>query len=128
MALPLPIAVPERPDLFSGRTFVGALAFCVGGFLLFAFVPVPLFGLGGLLGVFAGTFLLGLRGGPRAYLEVAVAGALAAGVATMLTQLLVAVAVGPVPVAAVGAGAGLLAAVGGHYFGRDLRAGLTREL
>jgi hypothetical protein len=124
----MPVAVPERPDLFSGRTFARALAVCVGGFLLFALVPVPLFGLGGLLGLFVGAFLLGLRGGRRAYLEVAAAGAVAAGVATMLTQLLVAVAVGPVPVAAVGAGAGLLAAVGGHYFGRDLRAGLTREL
>lgn len=117
-----------RPSLgvFSPRTFALALAVCVAGFLAGALAPVPLFGLGGLLGVFAAGFLLGLR--RRAYVETALAGGASAGVGTVLSSFLASLAVGAVPVAAVGAGAGLLAALGGHYSGRDLRAGVDREL
>lgn len=119
--------------VFSVRRFLVAFVVTLGGFLLAGAVPllgsVPVLGsLAGLLGVFAAGFLLGAvgRGG---YLELLVAGAATVGVGLLLDQLVLSVVGGfAVPVAAVGATAGAVVAVLGHYFGRDLRDGLTRSL
>ncbi|MFB6219519.1 MAG: hypothetical protein ABEH77_10170 [Halobacteriaceae archaeon] len=109
----------------SARTFLLALVLSVGGAV--AGGAVPLLGtVGGVLGVAGAGALLGLAG-RSAYPEVALAGFLAAGVAAFLDFLVVSLVAGPT-VAAVGAGAGALGGVVGHYFGRDLRAGLTRDL
>jgi energy-converting hydrogenase Eha subunit A len=82
-----------------------------------------------LVGVFLGAFALGLGRSKRSYLEASLAGTGTAVVAA-LTQFLLLSVVGDlgVPLAAAGAGAGLGAAVVGHYLGRDLRNGLTRDL
>jgi hypothetical protein len=91
-----------------------------------ASLVVPLGGIAGLVGIFVAAFGLGLVGHGH-YLELAVAGAGTAAAGTLLSQLFIAaVADLTVPLAAVGGTAGLLAAVLGCYFGRDLRAGLTR--
>lgn len=119
--------------VFSPRRFVVSFVLTLGAFLLAGAVPllgsVPVLGsLAGLLGVFAAGFLLGAigRGG---YVELLVAGAATAGVGLLLDQLVLSFVGGfVVPVAAVGAAAGGVAAVLGHYFGRDLRSGLTRSL
>lgn len=111
--------------LFSARTFVAALALSTAGVL--AGNAVPLVGsLTGILGVGLAGAVLGLFGA-RAYLEVAAAGLLTAGAATVLNFLVVSLLAGATPLA-VGTGAGVLAATAGHYLGRDLRAGLTRDL
>ncbi|MFB6105335.1 MAG: hypothetical protein ABEJ70_00030 [Halobacteriaceae archaeon] len=115
--------------LFSPRAFLLALVACGVGVVVGSALPIPLLGgLGALLGVFAAGFVLGLGRQPR-YAEVAVAGALAAG-AALLTDFLVLSLVGGFggQLALVGAGAGLVVGVLGHYFGRDLRSGLTRDL
>jgi hypothetical protein len=114
--------------VFSLRAFLASLAVVAGGVLL-AGVVVPSFvPLGGLLGVVLAGFALGLVGWRR-YVEVGLAGAAVSGVA-LLTQYLVFSVVGGlgVPLAAFGAGTGAVAAVLGHYLGRDLRAGLTRDV
>lgn len=115
--------------VFSPRFFLVALALAAAG-LLVGRTVVPLFGgLGGLVGVVAAGALAGLRGGTARYLETGVAGAAAAGAGTLLDYLLLSVAGGiGVPIAAVGLGAGFVAAVLGYYLARDLRAGLTAEL
>lgn len=115
--------------LFSLRGFLLVLVLSVVGMLAAGAVPLLPESIAALLGVFLAGFVLGLARERRAYLEVALAGAGTAAVATLLDYLLVAALsdVG-VPLAAVTGGAGLLAAVGGHYFGRDLRDGLTRDL
>lgn len=115
--------------LFSPRSFLVALALSVVGLMLAGAVPLVQGPVAALLGVFGAGFVLGAARERRAYLEVALAGAGTAAVATLLRHLLV-VAVGDIgaPLAAFTGGAGLLAAVGGHYLGRDLRAGLTRDL
>jgi Na+/citrate or Na+/malate symporter len=59
---------------------------------------------------------------------VGLAGAVVGAILGVLGNLVLAVATLGVPVAATAAGAGAFAAVVGHYFGRDLRDGLTREL
>ncbi|MEF8841266.1 MAG: hypothetical protein V5A62_06515 [Haloarculaceae archaeon] len=119
--------------LFSPRRFLLAFVLALGGFFLGGAVPfvgsVPLVGgLAGLLGISVAGFLLGILG-RRGYLELLVAGAATAGVGLLLDQLVLSVVGGfAVPVAAVGATAGAIAAVVGHYFGRDLHDGLTRSL
>jgi len=120
-------------SVFSPRGFLLALALTLTGFFLGNAVPllgsVPLLGgFAGILGIFAGGFLLGTLG-RRSYLELLVAGAATAGVGLLLDQLALSVVGGSaVPVTAVGATAGAVAAVLGHYFGRDLRDGLTRSV
>ena len=115
--------------VFSPKFFLLALvAFgvvFVAGNAAVPFVPV----VGGLAGIAALAFVLGLVASSRRYLEVAAAGAVAAGLATWLSNLFLSVIgnVG-VPIALVGAGGGVLAALVGYYFGRDLRDGLTREI
>lgn len=112
------------PKLFLLALVAFGVAFVAGNTAV-PIVPV----VGGLGGVAAVAFVLGLVVSTRRYLEVTVAGAVAAGLATWLNNLVLSVVgnVG-VPIALVGAGGGVLAALGGYYLGRDLRDGLTRDL
>lgn len=115
--------------VFSIRAFLVALVLAVGGALVAGLVPFLSGALAAVLGVLVAGFGLGLLREQRAYTEVALAGAAFAGVATLLDFLLWSVVGGlGVPVTAIGFGAGVIAGVLGHYLGRDLRAGLTRDL
>lgn len=118
--LPSP-RVPSPRSILLSAALVAA-AFVVASFLL------PFGVVGGLAGVVAAGFALGLVGRGR-YPELALAGAFVGGAGAVLGNLFLSL-VGnvAVPMVAVGAGAGVGAAVLGHYLGRDLRAGLTREL
>lgn len=121
---------PFAPKPFLGillASFVGAV---LGG-------SVPIVGVfGRFLGLLAVGFGVGLLSDRRRYLEVGLAGALVSGLLMVLSTLfsvfapfaLDLVARYGLAIAGAGAGAGLLAAVVGHYFGRDLREGLTREI
>lgn len=120
---------PSLGGLFSIRAFLVAVALSVGGMLVASLVPFLPGVVASLLGIVIAGFLLGVGRDQRAYLETCLAGAGVAGVATLLDYLLLSVVgnVG-VPMAAIGGGAGFLAALVGHYLGRDLRSGLTREV
>lgn len=112
--------------VFSPRKFLLSLAVCGAGFLA-AGAIIPLGSLVGLVGVFAGAFGFGLL--RRGYVETTLAGASVAGIGTLLDYLVISVLGGVgVPVAILGVGAGATAGLVGHYFGRDLRDGLTREI
>lgn len=115
--------------LFSPRFFLVSLGAIAAG-LIVGRTFVPLFsGLGGLLGVFAAGFLLGLRGGRRRYVATATAGAGVAGIASFVDYFVLSLVGGiGLPLVALGAAGGAIAAVVGRYFGRDLRTGITREL
>ncbi|WP_254840614.1 hypothetical protein [Natronomonas marina] len=113
--------------VFSPRAFLAALLLSVGG-LVAANAVVPLPG-AGLVGVFAATFLFGLVAERRRYLETAVAGGVSFGASTLVGYAVVAALGGfGVPLAAVAGGVGCAVGALGHYFGRDLRDGLTREV
>jgi hypothetical protein len=90
---------------------------------------VPLLGIvGGPVGIFAGAFVLGLASGTARYVEFALAGALVGGLGAFqgtLFRIAAFADVGFAPVFALAGGAGLVLAILGHYFGRDLRNGLT---
>ncbi len=114
-------------QLFSPRVFLVALVLSAVGVVLGGFIPV-IGGLLGFVGVFLAGFALGLVSDDRHYPEVGVAGALAAGGWSVLGNFtLFLVGVG-LPLVVASAGVGLLCGLLGHYFGRDLREGLTREL
>jgi hypothetical protein len=112
-------------SLFSVRWFGAATVASGAGVLAAGAIPLPFTG---YLGVFVAGGLLGLVGSERRYLEVATAGALATGLATFFDAVaLVLLAVG-IPFVAIAAVLGAVAGTVGHYAGRDLRHGLTRDL
>jgi hypothetical protein len=125
----------RRGPRFSPKSFAVVLLLSLAGLFLGGAIPFVGF-VGQFLGLFAVTFAIGLVASRRRYLEVGLAGALASGLLFVfgtLTSVFAPFAVDflaeyGVAVAGVGAGAGLLAALAGHYFGRDLRDGVTREL
>jgi hypothetical protein len=117
--------------IFSPRIFLVALALLGGGMVAGnAFVPLPFVdNLAGLLGAFAGSFVLGLAVERGTVLESAAAGAVAAGLTALLGNVaLTAFGDAGLPLAVFGAGTGLLAGALGAYFGGDLRDGLTADI
>lgn len=135
-------SVRERARwVFSPKAFLVAVVaaaigmFAVGG--LVGTMPIPFLGsVGGLLGLFTAAFAVGLVRSRRQYLEVTLAGALVTAVTftfSTLTAVFLPIGVDVLQewgVAIAGAGAVLGGVVSllGHYFGRDLRDGLTREI
>ena len=121
---------------FSGKAFALSLVAVAAG--VFAGGAIPLIGgtIGSAGGVFLAAFAIGLALSARRYVETGVAGA-AAGALVAVTNVL---NVGFLPIGvdylqqwglsllAVGGGLGLVVALLGHYFGRDLRAGLTQDV
>jgi hypothetical protein len=126
--------------LFSVRMFLVLVVVSLVGVVVGGVVPI----VGRYLGLFAVAFLAGLATSRRRYIEVGAAGAIASG----LTFLLGAVTTAMTPlgagllgrlgagglaevgltVAGIGVGTGLLVSLAGHYLGRDLRDGLTRDV
>ena len=120
---------------FSLRSFLVILVASLAGVIAGGSIPI-VGSIGRFLGLFAVAFAAGLVGSRSRYLEVGLAGAVAAGAAFLLgtlTSIFAPVAVQfladyGVAIVGVGTGAGLLVALAGHYFGRDLRDGLTRDV
>lgn len=128
-------AAGRLDGLFSLKAFALAVGLVVLGVVVGG--AIPLVGsIGSLVGVFLAAFLLGSIVSQSRYLEIGLAGGGVVGV-TFALSLLTSVAL-PIGLdffqqyglafGAVGAGLGALLAVLGHYFGRDLRTGLTREI
>lgn len=91
-------------------------------------IVVPFSGIGRLLGLFAMAFVIGLATSRRRYLEVGLGGAGIGALAVLLDFALFLPTDSGRYLLAIGAGAGFLASVVGYYFGRDLRAGLVRDI
>jgi len=121
---------------FSAKAFALALVTVAIGVFVGGLIPLIGGTIGTAGGVFIAAFLLGLVFSAGKYVETGIAGA-AAGAASAVTSVL---GIGFLPIGidylsqwglpllAVGGGAGLLLALLGHYFGRDLRAGLTEDI
>lgn len=101
----------------------------LAGALLGGLVPIPFVGgLTRLLAVGAAAFAHGLGASDSRYAETFVAsGVVGAGLAVLTNPLLTFTGVG-LPLVAVSTIATMLVALLGHYFGRDLRAGLTADV
>jgi len=121
--------------LFSLKAFLLSAALIAVGVVGGGAIPI-VGTFGSLGGLFVATFVVGLVAAERRYLETAVAGGLIVGASFALSLL----STGVLPVGmrffreyglafgGVGVGIGALLAVVGHYFGRDLRDGLTQEI
>jgi len=119
----------------SPRSFLVILVASLAGVVAGGSIPI-VGSIGRFLGLFAVAFAVGAVGSRSRYLEVGLAGAIAAGTAFLLatlTSIFAPIAVQVladygVAIVGVGTGAGLLVSLAGHYFGRDLRDGLTRDV
>ncbi|MFC5278614.1 hypothetical protein ACFPM1_07575 [Halorubrum rubrum] len=121
---------------FSLKAFAIAVVAVAVGTVLVGMVPLVGGTIGAVAGVLLGTFLVGVLSASPNYVETGLAGSLA-GAGTAVSSVL---GVGFLPIGidylgqwglpllAVGGGVGLLCGLVGHYFGRDLRAGVTGEL
>lgn len=110
---------------FSPKSFLAiGLAVAAGTFV--GSLVLPMFGgVGGMLAVAFGVGLLAAR---RRYLEVILAAAPIGAAAAVVNDPVIAVAGSGRAVLAVGAATGLVACLVGYYFGRDLRDGLFRDI
>lgn len=110
---------------FSPKAYVALVALLGAGLLAGATVlPIA----GRVIGTFITAFSIGLVASKRRYLEMTAAGLSVGAIAAVLNNTILAVAGSGQTLVAVGATVGVLAAVGGYYFGRDLRDGLGRDL
>ncbi len=113
--------------ILSVRAFVISLSLMVVTMVLFG--AVPFLGIAGnVLGILAAGFIYGVGTDSRRYMELALAGALAGGGSVLLGNLVFVLVGSGLTLAALGVTAGAIAGAVGHYFGRDLRHGLTSDL
>ena len=126
----------ERPSgirsrlgrLFSPRGFLLRTGVLAAGLFAGGFVPLLPGLIAGILGLVVAGFAIGLVESNRSYLETGLAGLLVGGVAALLNHLVLTIAGIGAPIVMTGAIGGLVGAVFGLYLGRDLRAGLTKEI
>ncbi|MDZ7747212.1 MAG: hypothetical protein U5K28_12230 [Halobacteriales archaeon] len=113
----------------SGRSLLLAVAVTIAASALVGMIPLVPGSIATLVGLAVGGFLLGIVRSTASYLEMAIAGGAAAAL-SLVSNLLLFSAAGNAGLVVAGGGilAGVLAGVLGHYFGRDLRDGLTRSL
>jgi hypothetical protein len=116
----------KRIGLSKRGLAVSAVTALVGVLVLGSVFPFGL--VGNLLGLFVAAFLYGTIASKSQYLSIGLASGTAGGVVSVLGNLTLTLLGPGIPIAAVGAIGGFLAGVLGHYFGRDLRDGLTREI
>ncbi|WP_276252638.1 DUF456 domain-containing protein [Halomontanus rarus] len=110
---------------FSPKAFL-AFVLTIGAALFVGDLAVPI--AGGLLGMLAITFLLGLATSRRRYAEMTAAGISVGAVSALADHAILTFANSLQGSTTVGITAGLLACLVGYYFGRDLRAGLSRDV
>jgi hypothetical protein len=112
---------------FSLRALLFAFGAVGGGMVLGGLIPLVPFT--ELLGVLLGGFVYGLLASERRYLETGLAGGISGGAMAVLSLLpQLAAGLNGTRLFAIAGGVGLVLAVVGHYFGRDLRSGLTEDL
>jgi hypothetical protein len=116
----------QRLGLSKRGIVFSAVVALVGVVLFGSLIPFGL--VGNLLGLFVAGFIYGTVASDSRYLSVGLAGTVAGGLVSVLGNLTLTLLGPGVPIVAVGAVGGLVAGVLGHYFGRDLRDGLTRDL
>jgi hypothetical protein len=112
--------------LGSTQGLVISIVLALGGAMAGGLLPLGI--VGNALGIFLGGFVYGVVAGEHHYLEFGLASALIAALIAVFGNLVMTIAGPGIPIVLVGAGIGLVAGLVGHYFGRDLRAGLVRDI
>jgi len=114
--------------LFSPRGFLLRAGALVGGVVAAGFVPLLPALLATFLGILIGGLAIGLLESEGSYLETGAAGLLVGGGAALLSNLTLTIVGIGAPLVVTGAVGGLVGAILGLYFGRDLKTGLTKDL
>jgi len=117
-------------EVFSLKTFVAALVLAAIGSAVGGFIPIPLVdSILAFAGIFLATFVIGAASARQHYPEAGLAAGLVAGGSALQSHFYLAFVGGSGPLLiAASAVIGLVCGLLGHYFGRDLRDGLTREI
>lgn len=116
-------------NVFSVQTFALALVLSVAlAFVSGAVVPFVPDNVTGLVGIFLAGGAIGVGSDSRRYLEVGAAALMTGALTILLSNFTIAVFGPGAPLVAVGASSSGIAGLLGHYVGRDLRAGLTRDI
>ncbi|MFT4931959.1 MAG: hypothetical protein ACI91T_001847, partial [Natronomonas sp.] len=92
------------------------------------FVPLLPALLATFLGILIGGLAIGLFESEGSYAETGAAGLLVGGAAALLNNLTLTIVGIGAPLVVTGAVGGLVGAILGLYFGRDLKTGLTKDL
>jgi uncharacterized membrane protein len=115
-------------QVFSPRRFLVSLVLISVG-LYAAGSLIPIIPATGLIGVFVATFALGVINSEQWYVEIGVASAVASGVSVLSDILLLTIASRfGIGLVVAGVAVSVVVALLGHYFGRDLRGGMTKEI
>ena len=105
---------------------IAFLLVIVGGL---SFGALPLLGFPGkLVGIATAGFVYGLGTDSRRYVELGLAGAIVGAGFLLLGNVVFTILGSGLPLLMAGALSGAIAGAVGHYFGRDLRRGLTGEI
>lgn len=115
-------------SVVSGSGLAAGVGLAVLGYLLVGLVPFVPVTISSLLGVFLGTFLLGMVASSRQYAESALAGVLVGGGAVLWAYFPWSVFGASTTMLSFGIVGGALAGIAGQYFGRDLKVGMTRDI
>lgn len=115
-------------QVFSPRRFLVSLVLIAVG-LYAAGSLIPILPATGLIGVFVAAFALGVINSEQWYVEIGVASAVASGVSVLSDILLLTIASRfGIGLVVAGVAVSVVVALLGHYFGRDLRGGMTKEI
>lgn len=112
--------------VFSTKPFAVQLVAALAGVFVVGDL-VPVLPLAGFLGLFLTTALVGVLSDQPRFVEAATAGGASGALALFLGSMSLSVFTGGL-LPAVGAAVGASLALAGHYVGRDVRDGLTRDL
>jgi len=129
-------SLPSLPNPLAALPSIGSvlLSFAVVLVMLGVVSAIPLIGFIPLLwagAIFAGAFTLGAASGEGRYVELLLAGVVIGPVSLTFGnffRLFLLADIGLLPLGVIGAGIGAASGLLGHYFGRDFRKGLTRDI
>jgi len=117
----------DSGSYFSLRALLFAFGAVVGGMVLGGLIPI--IPATELLGTLLGGFVYGLLASERRYLETGLAGGISGGAMAFLSLVpQIAAGLNGTRLFAIAGGVSLVLALVGHYFGRDLRSGLTKDI
>lgn len=114
-------------SVFSARSFAVSLVLTIGS-VVFLGGLLPLGTIGDMFSILFAGFLYGIVTESGRYAELGLAGATVGGGSALLGNLVLSLLGPGVPLILFGVVGGGIAGVLGHYFGRDLQDGLTREI
>ncbi len=110
------------------KAIVAAALLSLLGVFLVGLVPLVPAVVTSILGIFVGVFLYGTVARDSRYVESGLAGVLVGAGSALWSYFPLSVLGASTTLLGIGVVGGLVAGIAGHYFGRDLRDGMTRDI